>query len=209
MKLPIEVTYIKESPSIHSRYENLISNYEVFKNEVVTTVYIVDSESERSNWNTTLTRVSHDNGDIKALIFSFSDAFDSYNDKDRYKYENFFRKVNGTYNRYLSESEDNEINKFHQPSSNSFLQLIRFIPEFPERNLEVYLDEMTGCFGVTIKTKTKGKPILNLLMKENKEVIFSFIKRRHKIIKISGRAYFNDHLEDSDEIRKIIRMISE
>jgi len=183
-------------------------NYDI-EEEVFTSVYIVDSKSDRSSWNATLTEVDHESNDIRNLIFSFIKEIESYDNKDRYRYENFFRKISGTYDRYLSESEDNLVNDFHQPSSNSFLQLIRFIPDFPERNLEVYLDEKTGCFGVTIKNRTKEKPILNLLMKENKEVIFSFIKKKNKIIKISGRAYFNDHLDDSDEIKKIIRMLSE
>ena len=46
-------------------------------------------------------------------------------------------------------------------------------------------------------------------MQDNKEIIFSYIKRRKKMIKISGRAYFNDEYEDSCEIKRLIRMIRE
>lgn len=208
MKQESKVTYIGERKIVNSSYESSMLNYKI-ESEVITTVYIVNSKIDRSNWNNSLTKVDHDSNDIKNLISSFFKEIESYDNQDRYRYESFFRKISGTYHRYLSESKDNVVNCFQQPSSNSFLQLIRFIPDFPERNLEVYLDEKTGYFGVTIKARTKEKPILNLLMKENKEVIFSFIKKKHKIIKISGTAYFNDHLDDSDEIKKIIRMISE
>ena len=125
------------------------------------------------------------------------------------RYYLFLKEIQKAYESYLAESAENDNNPFATPSLQSLIQLIRFIPEFPEKNIAIYLDAETGFFGVIIQAEDDGKPLLNLLMQDNKEVIFSYIKHRHKIIKISGRAYFNDHLEDSDEISKILRMISE
>ena len=173
-------------------------------------MHISDSARERSSWNTTLAEVAdHNNHDIESLILNLSQSIESYHDsRVQHKYDSFFSKTYDAYYRYISDSNENKINKFPQPSHSSLLQLVRFIPELPEKSLDVYLDAITGCFGVTIQTKSREKPILTLLMRENKEVIFSFVKRKNKIIKISGRAYFNDHLDDSDEIKNIIRMIN-
>jgi hypothetical protein len=195
-------SYVVRNQEVETKHESLIE-LKISK-EILHTL---NSNEERSYWHKTLVDINDNN--IDDLISNLSQQIGNYQGKKvQYKYDVFLKKILETYHRYISESEENQVNKFHQPSYNSLLQLARFIPELPEDNLDVYLDEMTGCFGVIIKIQTKSKPVLNLLMKENKEVIFSFIKRKNKIIKISGRAYFNDCLEDSDEIKNIIRMLN-
>ena len=123
------------------------------------------------------------------------------------EHKEFLSKILDAYGTYISDLDENKVNKFSEPEIVSFAQLLRFIPELPEENLSVYLDEETGCFGVVIKPNKKKKQILNLLMKENREVIFSFITNKNDIVKITGKAYFSDHLDDSDEIKRIIGLI--
>jgi hypothetical protein len=111
---------------------------------------------------------------------------------------------------YINYHEDhisNKLNKFAEPSIDSLLQLVRFIPEVGRLEHSVYIDEDTGAFGLTLKSNKKSKPILNLLMKANKEITFSFIKKGKGMIKITGRAFFNHNLEDSHEIYNLIRMV--
>lgn len=191
-------------------YANHVESISFTLSEIIKTHYLSDSEHKLSYWNKFLVEINTHNGDVANILSSLiekSEQSEEY--AAEYRYKAFFRKANGAHTRYLGDSKNNKLKLFHEPSANSLLQLVRFIPYYPGRNVDVYLDEMTGCFGVTISSNAKGRPILNLLMRENREVIFSFVKRRNKIIKISGRAYFNDDLNDSDEIKNIIRMISE
>ena len=184
--------------------------YKLTDPKSLSVLHDIELKLERDNWNLLLSQVVTNHHKIEDLIIFFNKSMkksEYYNHTD--KYEDFFRKIHTTYNMYLNEAKNKKLNEFHSVSTESLLQLVRFIPDFPERNLKVYLDEMNGCFGVTIKVKSKEKPVLNLLMRENKEVIFSFIKRKKKIIKITGRAYFNDQFQDSSEIQNIIKMISE
>lgn len=207
---------IKVSVS-EKKYENPISPYKFSETKCENSrrIYIVsestglfDLGKERLYWNKALSEFAKHDNNIESLMDYIQSIKGKKDNSVKHRYENFFSKILDVYYEYNLETKKNKVNTFHTLSHHSLLQLLRFIPEFPERNLDVYLDEMTGCFGVTIKIKTSEKPILNLLMMENKEVIFSFIKRKNKIIKISGRAYFNDDLNDSDEIKNIIRMIN-
>ena len=169
-----------------------------------------DLTREESSWNMILREVdSLQSIGIENHIQLLMREIKSRNYEYLDEYSNFFNMISHKYKEYKLEANEKKLNKFHEVSIDSFFQLIRFIPEFPKQNIDVYLDERTGCFGVTIRSEVKSKPLLNLLMQDNKEIIFSYIKRRKKIIKISGRAYFNDEYEDSCEMRRLIRIISE
>lgn len=169
----------------------------------------VELESDRNYWNNTLKFDKHADN-INLLISELIERnYSPKNSKRQLRYEGFLKKTREAYTNYLSESEENDNNKFPAPSVESFYQLARFIPEFPDQHIDVYLDSSSGFFGVMIHTINNGTPLLNLLMQDNREVIFSYIKRKNKIIKISGRAYFNDDLDDSSEITKLFRLISE
>lgn len=170
-----------------------------------------DLTKEESSWNIILREViTIENSQLEQVIKSHIDKIEQNNLKEiNIEYLDFLNEVLNTYNKYKLEKKDKKKNKFQEVSINSCLQLIRFIPEFPKKNLDIYVDERTGYFGVVIKANNKGKPLLNLLMQDNNEIIYSYIKRRKKIIKISGKAYFNDEYEDSCEMKKLIRMIDE
>lgn len=166
-----------------------------------------DLSREESSWNVILRTVDNLQN-IETIIKSFIDEIENRNSvyiKD--DYTDFLKKISYKYKEYILEASQKKENEFHEISVNSLIQVIRFIPEFPKQDLDIYIDERTGCFGVIIQPKIKAKPLLNLLMQDNKEIIFSYIKKRKKIIKISGRAYFNDEYEDSCEMSKLIRII--
>jgi len=177
-----------------------------------TEVFFVDSpEADTTNdwqaWNKTLASLSKNEGSITQLLSSFKNC--KTPQKTLKKHGAFFAKADVAYNSFLKEKKECSKKVFPEPSAGSFLQLLRFLPEYPEKNIEVFVDEKTGFFGLTIRIQEKGNSILNLVMDENREIIFSFIKRNQKINKISGRAFFNDHLEDSPEIRKIFQLLKE
>jgi len=177
------------------------------------TLYMIETNNnlnrEESSWNVILREVDNSQN-IKTSIQLYIKEIKKRHLKEmRNEYTFFLNQVSNTYEKYQLEKSEKKLNQFHDVSVDSFFQLIRFIPEFPKKNIDTYIDERTGCFGIIIKSQSKSKPLLNLLMQENKEIIFSYIKRRKKIIKISGRAYFNDEYEDSCEMKRLIRMISE
>jgi len=193
-----EIYYLQEIKYSPIKYSNITHIIEL--ND--------DLTREESLWNMILRAVDNSQNIENTIELFMSKIIDSnYEYLD--EYSTFFDKLSLVYREYKLEASKKKLNQFHEVSIDSFFQLIRFIPEFPKENLDIYLDERTGCFGVVIKSKHKSKPILNLLMQDNKEIIFSYIKRRKKIIKISGRAYFNDVYEDSCEMKKLIRMIRE
>ena len=111
------------------------------------------------------------------------------------------------YLEYSKEADSKNSNKFSPPSFESFFHLLRYIPEYSGLEKSVYIDEDSGSFGLILKVRKKSKPILNLLMSNNGEVLFSLVKREHGLVKISGRAFFNGNLEDSKEINNLIRML--
>lgn len=190
--------------NVYIESDCFFSNNNITKNHVIS----YDVVSERKEWNNTLTSSIEKNESVSKLLLKLFESINNYDDDYlKKRYEKFLKKTEFVFNSYNSESENYENKKFKTPSRYSLMQLVRFIPEYPMNNLSVYLEESTGFFGITIKQYSKEMPVLNLLMKDNKEVVFSFIKRKNGIIKISGRSYFNENLEDSDEIGNILRMI--
>jgi len=200
-----KVHYLQETQRPNIKYKH--------KHIQESVLYVIevnnDLTREESSWNMILREVDNYQN-IENSIELYINEIKKRNLKEiKNEYTFFLNQISNTYKEYQLEKSEKKLNKFHEVSENSFFQLIRFIPEFPKENLDIYVDEKTGCFGVIIRPKIKEKPLLNLLMQDNKEIIFSYIKRRKKIIKISGRAYFNDEYEDSCEIKRLIRMISE
>lgn len=108
---------------------------------------------------------------------------------------------------YNEDQSESLKNKFPEYSINSLKQFTRYIPDFNSLYYNIYIDKESGFFGLILKSSKKAKPMLNLLLQENGEITFSFIDRKRGIIKVSGRAYFNNYLEDSYQIKHLIRMI--
>jgi len=199
----MKVEYLKEFQCSNIKYSDIkksASSYLIELNN--------DLTIEESSWNIIL-READNYQNIENSIKSYIDEINKRNLKKIKEYTFFLEEVSNKYREYNLEKEKKKKNQFKEVSIDSFFQLIRFIPELSKKNLDIYVDERTGYFGVIIKSNNKSRPLLNLLMQDNKEIIFSYIKRRKKIIKISGKAYFNDEYEDSCEMKRLIRMISE
>jgi hypothetical protein len=209
-------TYIqqKNSSDNHIKKLNVISHH-ISKSYVITkwtteSGKFQEINNERKFWYSALSSNLLFNSCIDDMVELLSEFIEKHsNPKIKNKYDFFMEEIITEHGRYISESNENTLNKFTVPSSKSLLQLIRFLPDFPDKNLNFYIDEMSGCFGVIIKPSSSKSSVLNLLMKENMEIVYSYVKRRNKIMKIRGVAYFNDDLNDSDEIRKIIGFINE
>jgi len=197
----MKVEYLKEVQCSNIKYNNIkkSASYLIELNN--------DLTIEESSWNVIL-READNYQNIEHSIESYIAEINKRNLKEIKEYTFFLEEVSNKYREYNLEKEKKKKNQFKEVSIDSFFQLIRFIPELPKKNLDIYVDERTGYFGVIIKSNIKARPLLNLLMQDNKEIIFSYIKKRKKIIKISGKAYFNDEYEDSCEMKRLIRMIS-
>jgi hypothetical protein len=161
---------------------------------------------ERKVWNISLAKLSERglNSDVETVFNWMEELSNSLDNKSSLSIIN---DAENAFNRYVKDSFENKKNTLAVPSKDSLFQLSRFIPELYHLQSSVYVDEDSGCFGVILKSKNKSRPILNLLMRSDKEVTFSFIKKENGLIKISGRAYFNEHLEDSKEINNLLRML--
>ncbi|WP_041736653.1 hypothetical protein [Colwellia psychrerythraea] len=183
-------------------------SYHVSINSISTSVY----ETERNSWNESLLKICSYCEDKKELANQsnhFNDLLDFMANLaiEKSVHNRVLEDARNAFLTYYEDNKTNQLNKFPEPSVDSLMQLVRFIPEISRLKHNVYIDENTGAFGLTLKSSKKSKPILNLLMKENKEVTFSFIKKGKGIIKITGRAFFNHNLEDSHEIYNLIRMV--
>lgn len=182
--------------------------YHVNINSISKSVY----ENERNNWNKSLLTICSYYEGKKDLINhnnNFHTLLDFMTELtiDQNAHNRVLEDAKNAFLTYYEDNKSNKFNKFPEPSLDSLMQLVRFIPEVSKLTHNVYIDENSGAFGLTLKSNKRSKPILNLLMKENKEVTFSFIKKGKGIIKITGRAFFNHNLEDSHEIYNLLRMV--
>ncbi|WP_421340032.1 hypothetical protein [Aeromonas veronii] len=185
----------------HKVESSFISNIEYFHTNIFD-----EYENEKYNeWNSVITDYclkTHSDlpSSLNSLITKYSERQSININLEQLS---LLKLAENAYQAYIFESDNNENNSFVEPSLESLLQFLRFLPSYANTN-SVYLDEKTGCFGLIMQGSASNKPTLNLLLRENKEVIFSYVKRRNKLMKISGRAYFGDHLDDSSEISKLI-----
>lgn len=170
------------------------------------TINPVDAEIKtHEKWNSLLLEynvLSSDTTTFKDLSEKLNSAINCI-DSDRF----FIESIKNAIAVYDEDQCESIKNKFNEYSISSLKQFTRYIPDFESLYYNVYIDKESGFFGIILKSSKKAKPILNLLLQENGEITYSFIERKKGIIKISGRAYFNNNLEDSCQIKHLIRMI--
>ncbi|EIM5862999.1 TPA: hypothetical protein MB809_005253 [Klebsiella pneumoniae] len=93
-------------------------------------------------------------------------------------------------------------------SAKSFIEFMRYIPAFYNKlGIKVYIDDRTGFFGVIYKRTSFNAGTLNILVKDNHEIDFSFAKRRKGVVTITGVAKFGKHLDNSDQIRSVFKLM--
>lgn len=93
-------------------------------------------------------------------------------------------------------------------SAGSFIEFIRYVPAFYNKpNVKVYIDEKTGFFGLIYKRTSVNSGTLNILVKDNHELEFSFAKRRKGVVTITGVAKFGKDLSNSDQITSLFKLM--
>ncbi|TOM61545.1 hypothetical protein CGH73_25820, partial [Vibrio parahaemolyticus] len=118
----------------------------------------------------------------------------------------FFKKIRSAidiyYNEYNCESLTIE------SSIRALVQLIRYAPELSKKkDAQVYYDSKLECFGVIYKQTKKKKGTLNIIIKENNEIMFSLARKMTGVIRFTGKAYIGDSLDNSRGIKALFRMM--
>lgn len=108
---------------------------------------------------------------------------------------------------YKIKNSDSQ-GKLTTSSAISFIEFMRYIPAFYNKDgIKVYIDDRTGFFGVIYKKTSSNSGTLNILVKDNYEIDFSFAKRRKGVITITGVAKFGKHLDNSGQIRSVFKLM--
>jgi len=148
---------------------------------------------------------------LDAMCHSMADMADKMSKGISSELEDFILYVKNAifYYKNKKESGGNEIESLSLYSSaKSFIEFMRYVPAFYNKpGIKVYIDDRTGFFGVIYKRTSVKAGTLNILVKDNYEIDFSFAKRRKGVVTITGVAKFGKQLENSDQIRSIFRLM--
>ncbi|WP_051916937.1 MULTISPECIES: hypothetical protein [unclassified Serratia (in: enterobacteria)] len=126
---------------------------------------------------------------------------------EKYSYDAVLSKILDSYLSYERECVKAE-RSYVEASVQSLLQIFRYIPFiYDKNNLDFYIDGETGFFGILRQLKHKNKGTLNILVKDNSELIYSYVKRKNGIMKYSGRGYTGKDLRNSDGILAILNIM--
>lgn len=148
------------------------------------------------------------------------------------KYEDHFQHLCNITNNLSEESQNSEVflryvrnaiahhkNKVVQrkrilsaehlyTAAKSFMEFLRYVPAFSVKpEIKVYVDDKTGYFGIIYKKTIYNAGTLNILVKDNFEIDFSYAKKRKGIVTITGVAKFGRHHENSDQILSLFKLM--
>ncbi|WP_162823470.1 hypothetical protein, partial [Klebsiella pneumoniae] len=118
----------------------------------------------------------------------------------------FFKKIRSAISVYNREYEfcTGDL----EPSLQAIVQLIRYAPELAaKKDAQIYFDKKSECFGLIYKQTKKSKGTLNLIVTTNNEIIFSFVRKVSGVVKVTGRAYIGDSLDNSIAIKSLFKMM--
>ena len=199
-----------ESETFTDFHEFISSEYKTSFDECSTVyeVFKYESSDTQGLWNTQLINnnaLIEETESVEDLLRKLRCAMHSVQ-ADKMN-ESIINDAEKAFLTYIEDTGNSPLNKFSICSINSLKQFARYIPSFGRVYHNVYIDKDTGFFGVMLKRTKASKPLLNLLLQENGEVTFSFVERKKGMVKISGRAYFNHNLEDSSQVKHLLRMI--
>lgn len=164
------------------------------------------SDSELKQWIEFLNTFYNDNevGDAEGYIRYVMSVV---NREGKYNYDSVLNKILASYLSYEKECVKTE-QSYAEASVQSLLQIFRYIPFiYDKNNLDFYIDGETGFFGILRQLKHKNKGTLNILVKDNSELIYSYVKRKNGIMKFSGRGYTGRDLRNSDGILAILNIM--
>ena len=141
---------------------------------------------------------------------NYHDFFISISDhikKEDTNIRSFYSYIDNVIFKYINDNEFVSRNEL-EASYQSLLQFIRYLPAFYNKEeIKVYIDSKTGFFGVIYKRTKDNLGTLNILVKDNKEVDFSFVKKRTGLITITGTAKFGKSHYNSDQIKSLFRLM--
>ena len=112
-------------------------------------------------------------------------------------------KLRHAINDYLFERQEGS-DFLSKLSSQSLLNLFLYLPQLP-CDSDVYIEQDSGFFGVSLN---KGADKLAITVKDNREIIYSFVSIDLGLTKFSGRGYISD-VRESIKLKKIIRILKD
>lgn len=220
-----EIFYMQTSTEItlHKNYEE--RNYlfvDVRENDDITwSGWVKSLECYKvSNYSTEC--AIHEKDFSNSMLSSFASSGDLMSDSvssiikniakdNNHEAKDFLGYIKNALEHYKKKkvSQEIEISEHDWNSSaRSFIEFMRYVPAFYNKpKIKVYVDERTGFFGVIYKRTTCNSGTLNILVKDNYELEFSFAKKRNGIITITGLAKFGKSLGNSDQIRSIFKLM--
>lgn len=200
--------------------ETYITTFRQFQSDTYKKTYLSESSileeiyydelDNQENWNALLLKRNvflDQTNTCEALTERLQDVIESMHQHQLAVTDSILQSIKHAISTYDEDRDEAAKNNFSNYSVNSLKQFARYIPNFCTLYHKVYIDKDSGFFGIVLKSSKKSKPMLNLLLQDNGEVIFSFIERKKGMIKISGRAHFNHNLEDSAQIKHLLRMV--
>jgi len=137
--------------------------------------------------------------------WNFTDFIEcTYRQLKNNSYADFLTSVADATSKYLDE-RDNKKAPMASPSKDSFIFFLRYVPYFKNFQSTVYIESKSGQFGITIE---HGNSLLDLQVKDNSDLIYSYVKPGLNgcFPSISGEAILDDS-RDSHNVEKILRMI--
>ena len=148
---------------------------------------------------------------LKEVCDEFNHIVDTLSEGKQDDVKKFLGYVKNAVSHYKIKNPD-----FHEElttiklysSAKSFIEFMRYIPAFYNKpGIKVYIDDRTGFFGVIYKRTSSNAGTLNILVKDNHEIDFSFAKRKKGVITITGVAKFGKNLDNSDQIRSVFKLM--
>lgn len=146
----------------------------------------IDLDDQKSGWN-------------------FTDFIEcTYRQLKNNSYADFLTSVADATSKYLNELEKNKV-PMAAPSKDSFVFFLRYVPFFKNFQSTVYIESKSGQFGITLEY---GNSLLDLQVKNNSDLIYSYVKPGANgcFPSISGEAILDDS-RDAHNVEKILRMI--
>jgi len=163
-----------------------------------------EKKSFSIEWLAFVERIEFDEHDPK---WNFTDFIESTCRNLKHNpYADFLSNIADATSKYLQDYDEKNL-PMATPSKSSFIFFLRYVPYFKNFQSTVYIESKNGRFGITIEN---GTSLLDLQVKDNSDLIFSYVKPGNNGLfpSISGEAVIDD-TSDSFNIEKILRMIYE
>lgn len=209
--ITIPETKFRESNVVFSNYESYLPKVAIkvfdYQERVKLKTFDLISRDDEGNisdkWLRYLEGVNFHHEGLVEKLHVFSQSFPS--EVRSLHSDTLMEKVSETLNHYLAEMHEENDGRRKYPSEASLFQFFRYVHEIPA-TADVYIDSDSGFIGVSLRAVNGDR--LSLIVKDNKEIIYSLISKGEGVSKFSGRGFIGKN-KDSRKIRKIIGMVYE